>query len=192
VDDVEKNFLTNSMNLAKEIAIKKLQEGDMAVDATMGNGNDTVFLAELVGDTGTIYSFDIQKEAIYNTRKKIIDNKIKTNIQLIHDGHENIDKYINKDVKLVMFNLGYLPKAEHKITTKADTTLIAIKKSLNLIHKNGVVLVVIYHGHENGKLEKVAVEEFASTLNQKEYNVMKLEFINQVNNPPILIAIEKR
>ncbi|AYF54298.1 methyltransferase [Clostridium botulinum] len=192
MDDVEKNFLTNSMNLAKEIAIKKLQHGDIAVDATMGNGNDTVFLAELVGDSGTVYSFDVQKEAIDNTRKKIIDNKIKTNIQLIHDGHENIDKYINKDVKLVMFNLGYLPKAEHKITTKADTTLIAIKKSLNLIHKNGVVLVVIYHGHENGKLEKVAVEEFASTLNQKEYNVMKLEFINQVNNPPILIAIEKR
>ncbi|EGO88483.1 methyltransferase [Clostridium botulinum C] len=189
---MEKNFLTNSMNLAKEIAIKKLQEGDMAVDATMGNGNDTVFLAELVGDSGTVYSFDVQKEAIDNTRKKIIDNKIKTNIQLIHDGHENIDKYINKDVKLVMFNLGYLPKAEHKITTKSDTTLIAIKKSLNLIHKNGVVLVVIYHGHENGKLEKVAVEEFASTLNQKEYNVMKLKFINQVNNPPILIAIEKR
>ncbi|KGM94718.1 SAM-dependent methyltransferase [Clostridium novyi A str. 4552] len=189
---MRKNFLTNSINLAKEIAIKKLQEGDIAVDATMGNGNDTVFLASLVGYSGTVYSFDVQKEAIDNTRKKIIDNKIKTNIQLIHDGHENIDKYINKDVKLVMFNLGYLPSAEHNITTKAETTIVAVKKSLAILEKNGVALLVIYHGHENGKLEKVAIEEFTSNLNQKEYNVMKLEFINQVNNPPILIAIEKR
>ena len=187
-----KNFLTNSMNLAKEIAIKKLQEGDIAVDATMGNGNDTVFLANLVGESGKVYSFDVQSTAIENTKKRISDNKINTEIELIHDGHENLDKYIKEKVKLVMFNLGYLPSAEHNITTKAETTIVAIKKSLDMLEKNGVILLVIYHGHENGKLEKVAIEEFTSSLNQKEYNVMKLGFINQINNPPILVAIEKR
>lgn len=192
VNYMEKNFLTNSMNLAKEIAIKKLQEADIAVDATMGNGNDTVFLARLVGKSGKVYSFDVQSTAIENTKKRIVDNKINTKIELIHDGHENIDKYIKEKIKLVMFNLGYLPSAEHSITTKAETTIVAVKKSLDMLEKNGVVLLVIYHGHENGKLEKVAIEEFASNLNQKKYNVMKLGFINQVNNPPILIAIEKR
>lgn len=189
---MEKNFLTNSMNLAKEIAKAKLKAGDIAVDATMGNGNDTVFLGRLVGERGKIYSFDVQSIAIENTKKRIIDNKINTKIELINDGHQNMDVYIKEKVKLVMFNLGYLPNAEHNITTKADTTIIAIKKSLDILEKNGVVIIVIYHGHENGKLEKVAVEEFASTLNQKEYNVMKLMFINQINNPPMLIAIEKR
>lgn len=189
---MRKDFLTNSMDLAKKIALLKLKKGDIAVDATMGNGNDTVFLANIVGDTGKVYAFDIQKEAIENTKKRLIDNKDSDKIILIHDGHENMDKYVKDKVKLVMFNLGYLPKSSHKITTKAETTLIAVEKSLKLLDENGVVLIVIYYGHENGKIEREALEKFTSSLNQKEYNVVKLEFINQINYPPILIAIEKR
>lgn len=189
---MEKSFLTNSMNLAKEIALRKLKKGDIAMDATMGNGNDTIFLAQLVGEKGKIYSFDIQKEAIDNTMEKLIENNIGNEVQLIHDGHENLDKYVNEKVNLIMFNLGYLPKLSHEITTKAETTLVAIKKSLEILEENGIILVVIYYGHKNGKKERKAVEEFTSTLNQKEYSVIRLEFTNQINNPPMLIAIEKR
>nr|WP_246582858.1 class I SAM-dependent methyltransferase [Clostridium mobile] len=188
-----KNFFTNSTNLAKEICKLKLENGDRAIDATMGNGNDTIFLRELVGEDGSVYSFDIQKMAIENTRKKLNDINIDMrNVELILDGHQNIDKYVKEKVKLVMFNLGYLPGADHKLTTKADTTIEGIEKSLNILEKNGVVILVIYYGHEGGEEEREEVLDFISSLNQKEYNVAKLSFINQVNSPPELICIEKR
>lgn len=188
-----KNFFTNSTNLAKEICKLKLKNGDRAIDATMGNGNDTIFLRELVGEEGSIYSFDIQEMAIENTRKKLNDINIDMrNVELILDGHQNIDKYVKEKVKLVMFNLGYLPGADHKLTTKADTTIEGIEKSLNILEKNGVVILVIYYGHEGGEEEREEVFNFISSLNQKEYNVAKLSFINQVNSPPELICIEKR
>lgn len=189
---MENNYLTNAMNLAKEIALKKLENGDVAVDATMGNGNDTIFLADLVGGSGKVYSFDIQEIAIKNTKDKLIKNNIINGVYLIHDGHENIDKYVSEKVKLVMFNLGYLPNASHEIATIAETTIVAVQKSLCLLEKNGIVLLVIYHGHESGKKEKAVIEKFITTLNQKEYNVVKMEFMNQINNPPLLIGIEKR
>ncbi|MCY6370730.1 tRNA (mnm(5)s(2)U34)-methyltransferase [Clostridium ganghwense] len=189
---MDNNYLTNAMNLGKEICVKKLKNGDVAVDATMGNGNDTVFLSRLVGEEGKVYAFDVQDSAIKNTREKLKNHNINGLVELINDGHENIDKYIKEKVKVIMFNLGYLPRAEHKVTTKPDTTLIAIQKSLELLQKNGVVILVIYHGHEEGKEEKTVIENFAKSLNQKEYNVIELSFVNQINNPPILVAIEKR
>lgn len=189
---MNENYFTNAVNIAKSICMNKLEEGDIAVDATMGNGNDTVFLAEIVGRTGKVYAFDIQEDAVRSTQKKIIDKNLFKYVKLINDGHENMDNYISERVKLIIFNLGYLPKGEHSITTKADTTLIALKKALNLIDKNGVVILVIYYGHEQGKTEKMSLEEYSKKLDQKKYNVVKMDFINQINSPPMLIIIEKR
>lgn len=187
-----KNFFTNSMNIAKEICKIKVKNGDIVVDATMGNGNDTLFLAELVGNEGKVYSFDIQNIALENTEKRLKEMNMENRVKVILDGHENLDKYIQGKIKLVIFNLGYLPNACHEVTTKSETTLLAIKKSLNILEKHGIVILVIYHGHEEGKREKKAIEEFTSCLNQKEFNVAKLSFTNQINNPPELICIEKR
>lgn len=189
---MNKNYFNNAVAISKDICIKKLKKGDIVVDATMGNGNDTVFLAEIVGESGKVYAFDIQEKAILNTQKKIIEKNLFKHVQLINDGHENMDKYVTHKVSLVIFNLGYLPKGEHFITTKADTTLSALKKALDLIDENGVVILVVYYGHEQGKVEKIFLEEYIKTLNQKEYNVVKMDFINQINSPPILIVIEKR
>ena len=189
---MEKNFFTNSMNLAKEICKVKINKGDVVVDATMGNGNDTIFLAQLVGEQGKVYSFDIQKIALENTRKRLKESNMEGHVQLILDGHENLYKYINEKVTLVMFNLGYLPNACRSITTKGETTILAIKKALELLKENGVIILVIYYGHEEGKAERKMLYEFTSCLNQKEYNVVNLRFTNQINNPPELLCIEKR
>ncbi|MCY6957806.1 tRNA (mnm(5)s(2)U34)-methyltransferase [Clostridium brassicae] len=189
---MEKNYLTNALNLGKELCIKKVMKGDIVVDATMGNGNDTVFLAKLVGENGKVYAFDIQKDALENTKEKIIKQNLDKQVQLIKDGHENIDRYVKEEVQLVMFNLGYLPGKDKKVTTKANTTLVAIEKSLNILRKNGVVILIIYHGHEEGKKEKILIEDYIKNLGQKDFNVIELSFVNQINNPPILIAIEKR
>ncbi|WP_446899711.1 tRNA (mnm(5)s(2)U34)-methyltransferase [Clostridium sp. LBM24168] len=162
------------------------------MDATMGNGNDTLFLLNIVGNTGKVYAFDIQKTAIINTRNRISKNGKLTSVELINDGHENIDKYVDKKVKLIMFNLGYLPGGDHSIATHCETTIIALKKSLNLLDKNGVIILVIYYGHKEEKIEKSMLEEYTSSLEQRKYNVVKISFENQINNPPFLIVIEKR
>ena len=188
---MSKEKFNNAVSIAKYICENILEFGDIAVDCTLGKGHDTILLANLVGNEGKVISFDIQKEAIYKTKEKLKDIDYK-NITLINDGHENLDRYIQEKVKLFIFNLGYLPGKDHNITTKAETTLKALKKALKLLDDNGIVLLVIYYGHENGKEEKAVLEEFTSELDQKAYNVMKNSFINQANDPPFLICIEKR
>nr|WP_242833524.1 class I SAM-dependent methyltransferase [Desulfosporosinus youngiae] len=187
----EKNIFINAVEISKGICKSKLNHGDTAVDCTMGNGNDTAFLCDLVGDNGRVYAFDIQDDAIRNTRKRLQELKFHERAQLILDGHENIDKYIKENVRLIIFNLGYLPKGDHNITTKKETTIKAVEKCLGILEHNGIILLIIYPGHENGRLEKEVLETFTSTLSQKEYNVVRISFANQVNNPPELICIEK-
>ncbi len=107
-----KNIFVNVVEISKRICLTKLREGDIAVDCTMGNGNDTVFLGHLVGEKGKVYAFDIQEEAVINTKKKLEELNFLERAELILDGHENIDNYKIENVKLVIFNLGYLPKGD--------------------------------------------------------------------------------
>lgn len=186
------DFLNNAVNVARMIISHKVSAGDVVVDATMGNGNDTLFLAELVGAHGKVYGFDIQQLAVDNTIELLKEHKCLKQVKIIHAGHEQMDEYIDQKVKLVLFNLGYLPGADKEITTRPDTSLPAIEKALSLLDDHGLVLLVIYHGHEDGRLEKIIIEDFAKKLFQKEYNVFSYDLINQANNPPILIGIEKR
>lgn len=185
-------YFTNAVNFAKVICSQKLQDGDTAVDATMGNGNDTVYLCQLVGESGRIYAFDIQKQAIENTKEKLVENDVKTDVRLILDGHENMDKYIDSKVKLVIFNLGYLPKGEHSITTKAETTMGAMRKASSLIDIGGMIIIIVYDGHDSGKIERKAIEDYIASMDQKKFTAVKLEFTNQMNNPPVFISIERR
>jgi Predicted S-adenosylmethionine-dependent methyltransferase involved in cell envelope biogenesis len=188
---LNKNIFPNVLEISKRICELKLNNGDIAVDCTMGNGNDTAFLCRLVGAKGRVYAFDIQEIALENTTKKLQGLNYEGRATLILDGHENIDQYIQENVKLVLFNLGYLPKGNHEITTKHDTTIKAVQKCLELLEVNGIILLVIYPGHENGRIEKEALESFSSQLNQKYFNVVNVSFANQINNPPRLICIEK-
>lgn len=188
---VSDNF-NNVVTISKHICEKIVEFGDTVVDCTAGNGNDTVFLASLVGESGKVYAFDVQKDAIENTRKRLKENELIKRVNLINNGHEKVDEYVKEKVKLFIFNLGYLPKLSHEITTKADTTLHAVKKCMKLLLKNGVIIINVYTGHENGREEKKVLEKFCQELNQKEFNVFKLYFMNQANNPPELICIERR
>lgn len=185
-------IFTNAVNISKDICRKKLKTGDTAVDATCGNGNDTVFMAELVGEYGKVYSFDIQRNAIENTRVNLKRNNIEKQVELICDNHVNMNKYIKNKVKAVIFNLGYLPGGDHTITTRTDTTILAIKNSIDIIETGGIILIVTYPGHTEGRYENEAVISFTSMLDQKIYNAAHLKFMNQINNPPELTIIEKR
>lgn len=184
-------YFNNATNIAKELIKKKVIKGSIVVDATVGNGYDTLLLAELIGEEGKVYGFDIQQSAINNTKQKLIKNNLNERVYLIKDSHENIDKHIVSKVDLVVFNLGYLPGGNHDIVTKAETTIIAIAKSLELLKKNGLLLVTTYVGHNEGKTEDKYINEYFSHLDQKKFNVLKFEFINQINNPPLLYGVEK-
>lgn len=175
-----------------ELLTNSIQQGEIAIDATCGNGNDTLVLSDLVGKTGRVLAFDIQKQAITNT-EQLLKQHGKTNVKLIHDGHEHIGKYLHNKEEIggAIFNLGYLPKSDKKIITKGETTITALETILQSLKQNGLVVLVVYHGHDGGENEKKMLLEYVRQLQQKKYHVLKYEFINLINKPPFIIAIEK-
>lgn len=177
---------------AHELLQEIVQDGDITIDATCGNGNDTLLLSQLVGNNGTVHSFDIQEQAINNTSLLLKENHV-TNVKLHLDGHENVDQYVGDAIiKGAIFNLGYLPGEDHSIITKPETTIEAIRKIQSRLAIGGRIVLVIYHGHEGGREEKESVLSYCEQLDQKHFEVTRYEFINQINRPPFVVAIEKR
>ncbi|MBF6633665.1 MAG: class I SAM-dependent methyltransferase [Planococcus sp. (in: Bacteria)] len=181
--------LERVLPFTKSLLEEAVSPGDCVIDGTAGNGHDTLFLAELTGSSGKVFAFDIQQEAIKATSEKVRGYQ---HVELVHDSHAKIQEYVKESVSAAVFNLGYLPKGDHSIITKAQSTLTALQQCLDLLKANGLLLVVVYSGHEGGSDERDAVMEFVSTLPQKSFDVLKYEFINQKHSPPFLLAVEKK
>ena len=179
-----------------------IKTNDVVVDATMGNGYDTQFLAELGAN---VYAFDVQEEALNATEKRLDDAGIKNQIfeknlsnlltepsvNLVLSGHEKLSEYVKEPIKAI-FNLGYLPKTDKSVVTKADTTLTALDALTNQLVVGGRIAIMIYYGHEGGMEEKDAVIKWTSSLPQKDWEVTSYAPLNQIHTPPILVLIEKR
>ena len=183
--------VVNTIKISRDIISRNIKEGSICVDCTVGNGNDTLLLAHIVGDTGKVYGFDIQKIAIEITSQKLRDKNLTGNTTLIEDSHENILDYIKEPVDLFIYNLGYLPKGDKSIKTNEISTIKSLRASLKLLKDNGIILITCYTGHDGGMLEKNAIEAFLVKLDQGEFNVLKYDFLNQKNYPPILYCVEK-
>lgn len=183
--------LNNTVSIAKTYIEKHIKSGQVVLDATIGNGNDTVLMADIVGNNGKVYGFDIQELAIENTKKILIENNLMDRVTLIKDNHANIDNHIHCKLDFIIYNLGYLPNGDKSIITKADSTIESIKKSLRLLGNNGLLLINSYTGHIGGFEENKQIENLLRILDQKCFNVLKHTFINQKNFPPILYVIEK-
>lgn len=119
----------------------------VAVDATAGNGLDTLFLAPLVAH---VYSFDIQPEALNKARQTLVGYD---NVTFINDSHANMARYDIGQADLIIFNLGWLPGGRKAITTETSSTLAAIKQAWTLLKPHGGLVVTFYPGHENGLAE---------------------------------------
>ena len=184
--------LTRVTEFTQAIISGYIKNGDLAIDATMGNGNDTLFLSKMVGVEGRVVSFDIQQEALERTRILLQNNNIERAVTLVHDSHEHIDKYVCEKIACVMFNLGYLPGSNHSLTTMGRSTITALEKCLKLLKTNGIITLAIYWGHAEGVEEKASILEYANKLEPTKYHVMKMEYINQQNNPPFIVAIVKK
>ena len=166
-------------------------EGASVIDATMGNGHDTLQLARLVGDTGRVYAFDIQSEALAATAARLRDEQLQGRVSLIHDSHARMHEYVSEEVSAIVFNLGYLPGTDKSCATQATSTLAAIERALTLLAPGGLLLVVIYWGHEAGVREKEVLEPFVAQLSPEQYRVLRYEFMNRVNPAPYLLAVER-
>ncbi len=185
-------MILSAVKLAKSIIRETVVPGDIVVDGTVGNGADTVFLADLVGDDGLVYGFDIQRAALDSARGKLQKHGFQDRVKLICDGHQNMDIYVDKPIRAVMFNLGYLPGGDHSIVTRPDTTLKAVEKSIMLLVPGGIVTIVAYCGHRGGMGEKDLLLNYIASLNPSFFRCISIEAVNQKNNPPILMVIEKK
>ena len=174
------------LEMAHDFLTQVITKDDVVVDATMGNGHDTLFLAKLAKQ---VYAFDIQEQALQKTSKRIQEAGL-TNVDLILQGHETVDQFVT-EVKAAIFNLGYLPSADKSIITQPQTTLEALEKLCQMLVKGGRIAIMIYYGHEGGDIERDAVLDFVSQLPQQEYTATIYRTLNQINNPPFLVMIEK-
>lgn len=187
-------MLLTALDYSHQLLKEVLEVGDTAIDATMGNGGDTLFMAELVGKTGKVYSFDIQELALQNTTEKLTVAGVEATVELFLTGHENIDSVIPKDVgiKACVFNLGYLPRSDKRVVTLPETTIQAMEAVLARLLPGGRLVIVAYYGHAGGARELESVERFCEGLPQEKFAVMRYEFVNQRNAPPILFCVERR
>lgn len=168
-----------------------LHPGDRAVDATAGSGMDSVFLAGQVGSKGKLYTFDVQEEALTLTAGKLKDHDIDRQVSLIQDGHEKLSEYVNEPVTAFMYNLGYLPAGGSRVTTRLDTTLRSIQQALVLLKQGGIITVIMYPGHREGKVEKEGLLPIFKNLSSAEFVVVHYNYLNRSNNPPELVVIQK-
>jgi len=187
-------MLKNIIPYAHDLLKNSIREGDTVVDATCGNGNDTVLLSNLVGESGHVYAVDVQQQAIEKTKERLEESKAK-NVTCIHDSHAKLEQHLPEDLQGkiggAVFNLGYLPRSDKQIITKGDSTITAVETLLTFLRKKALIVLVVYHGHEGGAEERDAVLSFVQSLDQKKYSVLKYQFLNQQNNPPFVLAIEK-
>ena len=174
------------LEMAHDFLAQVITQEDIVVDATMGNGYDTLFLAKLAKQ---VYAFDIQEQALEKTSQRLQEAGL-TNAELILQGHETVDQFVT-EVKAAIFNLGYLPSADKSIITQPQTTLEALEKLCQMLIKGGRIAIMIYYGHEGGDIERDAVLDFVSQLPQQEYTATIYRTLNQINNPPFLVMIEK-
>lgn len=186
--------LESALRFSHTLLDQVVQQGDTVIDATVGNGNDTIYLASAVGKTGRVYGFDVQQAALDTTKTQLVLTGLLPQTTLIHDGHENLSIHLPSETTLAaaIFNLGYLPGSDKQTITHGKTTISAVQQCLTYLQRGGLVVIVSYYGHPGGKEELSELKTFLQALPQKQFQVLNYQFINQQNEPPILFAIQKR
>ncbi len=178
-------------DLHKYFITRHLGQGDVAVDFTMGNGNDTLFLSNTVGKEGRVYAFDIQEEALISTRAHLEECGAPENYTLICASHHRVREFVKEPIKAGMFNLGYLPRSGKKsVTTMRETTMAAVEAAIDLLLPDGVLIIAVYPGHEEGALEGEMLREYFKTTSK--YKICPSEF-HILNSPtsPYFFLVEK-
>lgn len=171
---------------------EQVQPGDICMDATMGNGNDTLLLSQLCGKNGHVFAFDIQELALENTRKRLETANAPQNYTLLLESHVNMANYAKQDsVSCIVFNFGYLPGGDHTKATTGKTSIAAMEQALTLLKKGGQLSLCIYSGGDSGFEERDAILSWLKELDSRKYLVIKSDYYNRPNHPPIPVLVIK-
>ncbi len=185
----------NAVTVAQTFVASRLREGDVAVDATAGNGHDTVFLARRVGAAGRVYAVDVQAEAVEATRRRLAEERLDERVVLRRGGHESLATVFpeirKRTVAAVMFNLGYLPGGDKTLTTRPDTTLAGLSGALECLAPRGLLAVVCYPGHPGGSDESSRVTAWAESLPSSEWRVLIGRFASGGNKTPFPAIVNR-
>lgn len=176
--------------LEKSMISPHIKDGGIAVDFTMGNGHDTLWLCRAVGPNGHVYSFDIQEGAKLSTEKLLSIENV-DNATLILDSHSNVKNYVNDKICVGLFNLGFLPGGDKSITTMTETTLPAIQAGIDLLDDDGALLIAVYPGHAEGTKEGIFIEEMLSKYDRKTLCCSKFKIVNSPTSP-FFFLVEKK
>ena len=170
--------------LHKHFLLEHIGEGDTVVDFTMGNGNDTLFLSRTVGESGKVFAFDIQEDALVSTRAHLSAEGAPENYTLICASHHRVKEFVSEPIKAGIFNLGYLPRSGRKsVTTMRETTFPAVEAALELLAPDGVLIVAIYPGHEEGALEGEMLRDYFGTLSRFRICASEFRILNSPTSP---------
>lgn len=182
----------NTINVAHVLIEQSVAPGSLCIDATAGRGYDTVFLANLVGETGRVIAFDIQEAAVASTQVLLEEKQLADRVKVYHTSHAKMAEYAEAEsVDCIMFNFGYLPGGDHQIATQKESSIAAIESGLKLLKKKGIMSLCIYQGGDSGFDEKNALMDYIQTLDSKKYAIVVTEMINRPNFPPISVTISK-
>lgn len=178
-------------DLAQRLLQHAIPPGAVVIDATVGNGHDTAWLARCVGPTGRVFGFDVQEAAIAATAARIAGCP---QVTLIRAGHEDLALHLPADaqghVAAVMFNLGFLPGADHAVTTRTQTTLAGLNQALACLKTGGLISLVAYPGHPGGGDEAAAIVALAGRL-PAHFTGIHCSRLNALTPAPQLILIER-
>ncbi len=182
---------------ANDLVRRVLKPGDLSVDATVGNGHDTVFLAECVGPRGRVIGFDIQRSALEATARRLREMGLADRVELLQRGHEQIRGTLAALApaarpRAVMFNLGYLPGGDHAVLTRPETTIHGMNDALDVVLPGGIVTIVVYPGHAGGQAEADAVLEWSRAVPAHRASAVCYRFLNSNTPSPFLVAITPR
>lgn len=165
--------------------------GDTLVDATVGNGHDTLFLAQLVGMEGKVHAFDIQKQALEKTGALLAEHNCAERVQLHLADHRQIPQYVQNPIKAAMFNLGYLPGGDKRIKTSAQASISALENCLSVLAPGGIISVITYSGHKGGEEEEAMVADWCQALPAQKITAISFALVNKPNRPPKLWLIRR-
>lgn len=185
-------FLKNAVEACHHILASRLQPGMTVVDATVGNGNDSVFIKTRIGQTGLLLGFDLDQRAIDVTFNRLTEKGFTEGVSLYVESHDRMKLHITEPIDAVVFNLGYLPGLSKDYITQTNSTMEALTQALELLKIGGFIVMVVYSGHPEGAEESRHLMPFISELDQKKYQVFQLLYPNQINCPPYLVYIERR
>lgn len=183
---------SSHIDLAHSYWKAHVREGDCVIDATCGNGHDTLFLAQLVGSSGLVIGLDIQEQALANTKTLLLKENLYERISLHKQSHESFpeDAYL-RPISLLVYNLGYLPGGNKQLTTRTATTLASLEKSLELLSSGGLLSVTCYPGHPEGETEERAVIAWMEALPPFKYAICHHRWVNRRLAPSLAIIQKK-